>query len=192
MCLWQFELIFLRFCLNNFSLPSGRGYFSRGAHKGGVRNVFGALQPFLFFSLPHLIDDLKSSAKNMFYFLACVFFYVPHVTEEREGSTKKNLWEIAAGSENSENQKILEILPRIKFCFVCLGIFNFAKKNPEKKFFVYDVTKMKVVYFWGAEILSSRSKGNFDLPSKLLCIPFRRRATCVSKHFLFPSRSHMY
>lgn len=86
--------------------------------------------------------------KICFTFLL-VFSFMYRTLQGNEKEAHKNLWEIAAGSENSENQKILEILPRIKFCFVCRGgIFNFARKNPEKNFFVYDVTKMKVVYFW--------------------------------------------
>lgn len=84
----------------------------------------------------------------MLYFLACVFFYVPHVTGEREGSTQKlvrdcgRIWKFRK-SENSWNiteNKILFRLPRWNF--------QFCPKESRKKFFVYDVTKMKVVYFW--------------------------------------------
>lgn len=189
MAIW---INFPSFLLKQFFSAFRPGLLFTRCTQGGSEKCFRGLTTFSVFlsTPPHRWSEI---IRKKYVLLSCLCFLL--CTARYRGTRRKhqkNLWEIAAGSENSENQKILEILPRIKFCFVCLGIFNFAKKNPEKKFFVYDVTKMKVVYFWGTEILSSRSKGNFDLPSKLLCIPFRRRATCVSKHFLFPSRSHMY
>lgn len=140
MFLWQFELIFLRFCLNNFSLPSGRGYFSQGTK--GVGNVFGAIKPFLF-SLPHPIDDLKSSAKSMFY-------------RRKHTKTCERL---------RRDQKILKILPRTKFWFVCWGgIFNLAWKNSEK-------SSSKMWPRWRLFIFDR--KYCIDSPSKLFCIQLK-------------------